>query len=421
MTDLKPALSKYYKLRKPSTIRCAQIEFLKRTDNVQEINTAIGNVSLPMYPAMIERMRNLGSADSIFKDGVVKYSPTKGYKEANDAFLNIISSGGFKTDGLYTQVTDGGSHSMELAILGTCGLIDDIEKPLLLIDAAYTNYISLAKRTRRNIISVLRGLQDNGTFTLPDIQEIDKVIETKTPSAMIVIPYDNPTGQFFNLNTMIELAKLCVKHNIWMISDEAYRELHYVDHDTVSIWGLTNKEVPGIEGRRISIETASKVWNACGLRVGALITDNKEFHIKSVAENTANLCSNVIGQYIFGALAKESHNNLKQWYSKQRKYYSEMMSTFTNELNRMLPGIIISNPEASIYSVIDVKNIVEPGFDAMDFVMYCAQKGKVEINGNDLTLLVAPMSGFYNVNSSEKMTVLCGWEKSGLALEGKYT
>jgi aspartate aminotransferase len=110
----------------------------------------------------------------------------------------------------------------------------------------------------------------------------------------VVIPYDNPTGHFYDQDSMIALAQLCVKHDLRMISDEAYRELFYIDKPATSIRGITDKEVPGIEGRRISIETASKVWNACGLRVGALVTDNKEFHEKSVAEYTANLCTNVI-------------------------------------------------------------------------------------------------------------------------------
>ena len=71
--------------------------------------------------------------------------------------------------------------------------------------------------------------------------------------------------------------------------EEAYRELFYVKKRTSSIWGVTDREVSGIEGKRISIETASKVWNACGLRIGALVTDSPEFHYKSVAEATANL------------------------------------------------------------------------------------------------------------------------------------
>ena len=198
------------------------------------------------------------------------------------------------------------------------------------------------------------------------------------------------------------LASLCVKYDMWMVSDEAYRELYYDDEKPlVSIWGLSDKDVPGIEGRRISIETASKVWNACGLRIGALITDNKDFHERSVAEATASLCSNAIGQYIFGAMAHVSLNELKQWYAKQRKYYFNMLSTLTDDLKKQLPGVIISSPDASIYSVVDVRNIAKPGFNAIDFVLWCATQGKVNIDGVTTTLLVSPMAGFYNVGKND--------------------
>ena len=218
---------------------------------------------------------------------------------------------------------------------------------------------------------------------------------------MVVIPYDNPTGHFYPQETMASLGKLCVKYNMWMISDEAYRELFYVENKTSSIWGLGKDEVPGITGRRISIETSSKVWNSCGLRIGAIVTDNKTYNKKSVAENTANLCPNVIGQYIFGALAQESHENLRKWYSQLREYYKTMMKTLTSELREILPGIIVSSPDASIYSVIDVRNVAKQGFDAQDFVLYCASEGKVDMGGKPTTLLVSPMAGFYNVKQGE--------------------
>lgn len=395
-------ISAHFQSRKPSDIRLAQIEFMKREENIEAVNTAIGNVSLPMHPAMQERMLNLGSEESPFRKGVVKYSATVGMEEANKAFLNIIASSGFKTEGLYSQVTDGGSQAMELVILGVCGPAGSKESPLFLIDAAYTNYNAMAQRLGRKTVSVKRCLEENGKFSLPEIGEIEEKIKTHMPGAMLVIPYDNPTGQFMGHNTLIKLAKLCVKYDMWIISDEAYRELHYVDQPVSSIWGISNKEVPGIEGRRISIETASKVWNACGLRIGALITDNKEFHEKSVAENTANLCSNTIGQYIFGALAHVSYESLSEWYHKQREYYKKMMEEFTKGLKGMLPGIIVSSPDASIYSVIDVRKIAKPGFNALDFVIWCSRKGKVEAEGKEMTLLVAPMAGFYSVEDGEE-------------------
>jgi len=398
---MKPKLSDHFESIEPSAIRLAQIEFMKREDSTVAISTAVGNISLPMHPAMRKRMFNLNAKGSPFEQGVVKYSTTVGYKETNDAFLNVLASSGFDTKGLYSQITDGGSQAMELIILGVSGAAGSKQKPVLLIDPAFTNYKAMALRLGRSTISVTRDLGEDGKYTMPDIEDVQKEIEKHKPGAIVLIPYDNPTGHFYDQKTMVKLAKLCTEHNMWVISDEVYRELHYVDHDTVSIWGVTEDDVPGITGRRISIETASKVWNACGLRTGAIVTDNKMFNQQCVAENTANLCSNVIGQYIFGALAGIDHKELKEWYVQQRDYYFKMLKQFTSNLKKLLPGIIVSSPDASIYSVVDVRNIVKPGFDAHEFVMYCAREGKVDMDGEELTLLVSPMAGFYNVKEGD--------------------
>ena len=79
-----------------------------------------------------------------------------------------------------------------------------------------------------------------------------------------------------------------------------------------------------------------------------------------------------------------------------------MLSVLTNEIKQQLPGVIISSPDASIYSVVDVRNIAKPGFNALDFVMWCATKGSVDMDGEKMTLLVSPMAGFYNVKEGEK-------------------
>jgi len=357
---------------------------------------AIGNVSLPMHPAMVRRLSNLRAKGSPFEHGAVRYTPTVGMDETREAFRHIIASSGFAADRLHVQVTDGGSQAMELVILGVCGEVGTGEKPLLIIDPTYTNYTAMASRLGRSVTSLQRTLQADGRFTLPDISRIDEIIRESRPAALLVIPYDNPTGQLYSRDQMRELAELCVRHNLWMISDEAYRELLYTGADTVSIWGITDREVPGIEGRRISVESSSKVWNACGLRVGALVTDNEEFHTRAVAENTANLCPNAIGQHIFAALAGEPPEELRRWYEQQRKYYRSMLVELVSRMEQLLPHIIVSSPDASIYSVVDVRRIVPKTFDAMDFVLYCARDGAVEIDGKRITLLVAPMSGFYD-------------------------
>jgi aspartate aminotransferase len=394
---MKPILSHHFKSRQPSGIRFAQIEFAKRKDGVIPINTAIGNVSLPMPPVMRKRAADLISDSSPFKNGIIEYTATVGTDECREAFLNIIRASGCGTDGLHVQITEGGSEAMGLMILGCLN-----DSPLLVMDPAYTNYALFAERFGKKVISIQRKLKDDGEFTLPDIDEIKRLIREHKPGAFLVIPYDNPTGHFCNHETMVKLAKICAEENIWMVSDEAYRELHYTDEPSSSIWKITEKEVPGITGRRISIESASKLWNACGLRIGALTTDNEEFHIKSVAENTANLCPNAIGQYIFGAIAHVSRDDLKKRFSELRKYYSGMMKKMTEDFKKELPGVILSSPDSSVYSVADVRNIAKPGFDAMDFVLYCSREGKAEAGGKMMTLLVAPMAGFYNAEKGEK-------------------
>lgn len=396
-----PQFSTHFENIKPSAIRLAQIEFEKRTDSVKAINTAIGNVSLPMHPAMIERMKNLDGENSPFKDGIVRYTTTRGLEETNKAFMNIIAASGFETKGLYSQITNGGSQAMGLVILGVCGDAGTDDRPLLLIDAAYTNYGSFAKRLGRKTISISRTLNEDGSFTLPEFDEIEDLIKEYNPGALVVIPYDNPTGQFYSNEQLAKLAELCIKYDMWMISDEAYRELYYVDGNVSSVWGLSEESVPGISGRRISIESVSKVWNACGARIGALVTDNELFSERAVAENTAELCSPAIEQYIFGALAEEPIEKIQNWFDSQREYYKQIGEDLLNGFKNEMPDLIVSRPEASIYSVVDVRNITEE-FDALDFVTFCATHGSCELDGQNYTLLVAPMAGFYTVDSTEK-------------------
>lgn len=400
----KPVLSAHFESRKPSAVRLAQMKYQERKVKPDAvINVGIGNVSLPTNPAMKKRMFELNAQGSPFADGVIRYTGTAGTDECQEAFKNILKCEGFDTSKLLVQVTDGGSAAMEILIAGVCGPAGTDEKPLMMIDPAYTNYISFAQRLGRKTATVKRTLGEDGTFTLPELDKIEEAIKENKPGCLLVIPYDNPTGQLYDYETMKDLARLCVKYNMWMASDEAYRELHYAeDTKIVSIWGLTEEDVPGIEGRRISIETASKVWNACGLRIGGLITDSPEFNNRAVAEYTANLCANAIGQYIFGALANETEEQIALWAKEMRDYYRGQIMTVYNGLKEEEPGLIVSSPDASIYSVIDVRNVVKPGFKAIDFVLYCAQEGSAVIDGVETTLLVAPMNGFYDIENIEE-------------------
>jgi len=342
---------------------------------------------------MFKCMSELGTHH--FSDGVLKYTPSVGLQETRDAFINIISADiGFSADNLNCLITDGGSQAMEIMLLGVCG--PSSKRKILLLDPAYTNYIEIGKRLNIPIITSERLLKDDGTFEEFNLSSIENYIKLEKPSALLLIPYDNPTGQLLKRNDLIKLAKLCVKYNLWLVSDEAYRGLSFKNYSSSSsLWSLTEKEVIGITGRRISIESSSKVWNACGLRIGALVTDNYKFHGKAVSEYTANLCANSIGQKIFGVLAKENVKDLKIWIESQRDYYKRIMIDLRLDLLKYMPGLIVTFPEASIYLIIDFRNITEKNFSAIDFVTFCAKKGEVYVDGDYYTLLMAPMERFY--------------------------
>lgn len=105
----------------------------------------------------------------------------------------------------------------------------------------------------------------------------------------------------------------------------------------------------------------------------------------------------LLGQYIFGALAHESKEQIAEWCKGLRDYYGTTIKNVCAKLLELEPGLVVSSPDASIYTVIDVRNVVKPGFDSIDFTLYCAGEGAVDFNGVQTTLLCAPMKGFYDI------------------------
>lgn len=404
-----PKLSPLFQTRKPSSVRVAQQLFSQRADGVVAINAAVGNVKQPMHPKMVAAMQAVGRADSPFAGGVVAYSESSGTQLAQATFLHIIASSGFDTTGLQALVVDGGSQAMEMIVVGLAG--DGADRPLLMFDPVYSNYRSFAQRTGRKVVSLPRDLQPDGSFSFPSRQVIEEAIKKHQPSAIVVIPYDNPSGQQMSLAELQMVAEVCVVHDLWLVSDEAYRELSYNELSSTdltneeaatnqstpsSIWAFTEATVPGITGRRVSIETASKVWNACGLRIGALVTDNPELYQAALAEQTINLCAPVIEQYIFASLLEESHQNLQKWYQHQRSFYGQRLQQVAQKLKELEPTLLISKPAAALYLVVDFKQSAPAGFNTTAFAQYLASQGSIGLNGRPTTLLVSPMAGFYD-------------------------
>ena len=398
---MSPNISEHYIKREPSAIRKAQILFESRRDksDVEVINLAIGNISLPMHPSMLSRLKDIGDSDSPFSDGIVQYSKSEGTEECKAAILNSINAELTRniSKDINCVITDGGSQAMELMLLGVSG--PKGKDSIMVIDPLYTNYVEFAKRLSIPMVSLERKLNADGSFGDLDIVKFRNKINEVNPSGILIIPADNPTGLQMSQNSINEIAKICIEKDIWLISDEAYRNIYFSDSGPSSIWQISNTDFPGILGRRISIESVSKVWNACGLRIGALVTDNEIMYKKARSEYTANLCANVIGQYVFGAVAKMSSNEIIDWYSIQRAYYSNTINRLIKGLKDELPGIIISSPGAAIYIVLDFKNITPSDFNTSKFIDYCSLNGRIKLNGRYHTLLLSPMRGFYHEKS----------------------
>ena len=274
---MSPNISDHYGKREPSSIRKAQILFQSRQDfsDVEVINLAIGNINLPMHPAMLSRLIGIGESDSPFAKGVVQYSASEGTTECKTAILNSINAELSLniSENINCVITDGGSQAMELMLLGVSGTSDG--KPIMVIDPLYTNYVEFAKRLSIPMISLKRNSNADGSFGDIDIIKIRKKISEENPNGILIIPADNPTGLQMSQNKINEIAKICVEKDIWLVSDEAYRNIYFSRSGPSSIWQISNTDVAGIQGRRISIESVSKVWYACGLRIGALVTYNK--------------------------------------------------------------------------------------------------------------------------------------------------
>ncbi len=408
MRDIKDLrFSNFFNNIKPSGLRMAQTIFEKRSEKdvaegrvpIEAVNVAIGSVSLKTHPKLLERY--LHPEDETLIKGIWRYGETPGTKKANGVFIKIINAF-LPADAqpkLYSIVQEGGSAVMRTVLLGVCGDAGSDDRPLLVMNPTYVNYKAVADELGRKIVSVPRALDRHGNFSHVTVEEIEAAVKKHKPGALLIIPYDNPSGQLMRQKTINEYARICLENDMFIVSDEAYRGLYYVDEDAPTIWRVTNKDVPGIEEAkiRISIESLSKTFNACGLRMGALVTDNEEFKDKASAANTTYLCPSSIDQHIVEVLYDEKDEDIRNWISSLRDYYKEILSEIYDRFQELLPGIIVSRPEASIYTVVDVREIAKPGFDAEDFVMFCSKKGEVKVDNKRMTLLVSPMWGFYNV------------------------
>lgn len=267
-------------------------------------------------------------------------------------------------------ITTGGSEAILFAFMSTLNEGDEIIIP----EPFYANYTAFAIMVGANIKTVTARIEDN--FALPPISEFEKLITPRTKGIVIINP-NNPTGYLYSKEELEELAKLIKKHNLYLYSDEVYRRYCYDGLKHFSVMNL-----PGIEQNTILFDSMSKRYSECGIRVGAIISRNRDILDASLKFGMARLCPPALGQIA----AEASLDTSEEYFQKVYEEYIKRRDFMVAALNKM-PGVVCPTPKGAFYSIVKL-----PVDDADKFAQWLLE----EFDHNGQTVMLAPASGFYH-------------------------
>lgn len=266
-------------------------------------------------------------------------------------------------------VTTGGSEAISFAMSACLDPGDEIIIP----EPFYANYNGFACASQVVIKPVYSSIDDG--FKLPPIEDFEKNITSKTKAIMICNP-NNPTGYLYSRGEMETLKEICLKHNLFLFSDEAYREFCYDGHEHISAMNLK-----GMEQHVILMDTISKRYSACGGRIGAFITKNKEVYDAAMKFAQARLSPPSFAQIAGEAavdLPLDYFDEVKAEYLKRRNVLVERL--------RKIPGVVCPTPGGAFYAIAAL-----PVANADDFCRWLLESFSYQ----NQTVMMAPASGFY--------------------------
>ncbi|MCL1973449.1 MAG: pyridoxal phosphate-dependent aminotransferase [Bacteroidetes bacterium] len=266
-------------------------------------------------------------------------------------------------------ITTGGSEAVSMALQICCNPGDEV----IVMEPFYTNYNTFAMLSNVKLVPISTYIEDG--FALPPIGEFEKLISPKTKGILISNP-GNPTGTLYSKETMLQLGELVKKHNIYLFSDEVYREFCYTDEPHFSCM-----HIPGLEQNAILLDSVSKRYSLCGVRIGAIISFNKEVMTAALRFAQARLCSPALGQ-----IASEGAiDTPPSYFAAVRKEYITRRDLMVTSLNKM-PGVFCPNPMGAFYATVRL-----PVDDSDKFAQWLLE----EFEYNKQTVMVAPAAGFY--------------------------
>lgn len=307
---------------------------------------------------------------------VLEYSPSQGHLSYRKKLVNYYAK--YNIDVLPDDIiiTTGGSEAVLFAFMSCLNPGDEIIIP----EPAYANYMAFAISVGAKIRTIATTIEEG--FSLPKVEKFEKLINERTRAIMICNP-NNPTGYLYTRREMNQIRDLVKKYDLFLFSDEVYREYIYTGSPYISAMHLSN-----IDDNVLLIDSVSKRYSECGIRVGALITRNSEVRKAVMKFCQARLSPPLLGQIV----AEASLDAPEEYYRDVYDSYVERRKCLIDGLNR-IPGVYSPIPMGAFYTVAQL-----PVDNAEDFCRWCLE----EFDYEGETVMMAPAAGFYTTPGAGK-------------------
>ena len=342
--------------------RLAPLAMEARDRGIKVYTLNIGQPDLPTPDEGLEALRNIDRK-------VLEYSPSDGLLSLRLKLREYYHRFNIDVDVDAIIVTAGGSEAVLFAFLACLDPGDEIIVP----EPAYANYMAFAISAGARIVTVPSTIEDG--FSLPPVEKFEELITPRTKGILICNP-NNPTGYLYTMKEMLQIRDLVLKHDLFLFSDEVYREFCYTGAPYISAFHL-----PGVEEQVVLIDSVSKRYNECGIRIGALITKHPELKKNIMKFCQARLSPPLLGQIVAEASIDASREYMLETYNE----YVERRKFLIDQLNK-IPGCYTPIPMGAFYTVVRL-----PVDDADRFCEWCLRD--FDLNGE--TIFMAPASGFY--------------------------
>ena len=323
------------------------------------------NIGQPDLPSPKEGLESLKHIDR----KVLEYSPSDGYRSLREKLVTYYEQYQIKLSPEEIIVTTGGSEAVLFAFMSCLNPGDEIIIP----EPAYANYMAFAISAGAKIRTIATTIEEG--FSLPKVEKFEELINEHTRAIMICNP-NNPTGYLYTRREMNQIRDLVKKYDLYLFSDEVYREYIYTGSPYISACHLE-----GIEQNVLLIDSVSKRYSECGIRIGALITKNAEVRAAVMKLCQARLSPPLIGQIV----AEASLDAPEEYYRDVYDEYVERRKCLIDGLNR-IPGVYSPIPMGAFYTVAKL-----PVDSSEDFCRWCLE----EFSYEGETVMLAPAAGFY--------------------------